>query len=285
MINATVLWEACAGSAALSRALIGAPLRLVPQLGGKGRYATQLLAVAGLAPGQGVEALVWSDPGLWGLVWPELVSPERCLAVVQQLRAWARSAGDDDEGLWREILADPVPADRTAFTASFLVLQAGAIYGRPVEIRDERWWTAGFAHLTRGARQKGFRARLQVNLLADRIEAFARVPWPAVRVFHQRAQNVLHEVCTDLKGALVYIDGPYKLRGAVEVPRTGYADDLGLAEVCDLARHSADGGARVMLSEGGPLAAQLGPGWWSSEVLGGRGRKTGQEWVTANWRV
>ena len=51
MTRPALVWEPCAGSAALSRALVGAPRRLVPWLGGKARLAPVLLAALGLRRG------------------------------------------------------------------------------------------------------------------------------------------------------------------------------------------------------------------------------------------
>jgi hypothetical protein len=83
-----LFWEAFAGSAAVSRCLVGAPMDLVAWLGGKRRVARLLLSVLGLRPRQGARSLLLSDPGPWGWVWPVLLAPESRARVVAVLRQW-----------------------------------------------------------------------------------------------------------------------------------------------------------------------------------------------------
>ena len=138
-----VFWEAFAGTAAVSRCLVGAPMDLVAWLGGKRRVAKLLLRVLGLQPRQGARSLLLSDPGPWGWVWPVLLNPVSRARVVGVLRAWATGcpACSPDGScawcggtgralnaseLWGWLASRPPAVDLAARTAGWLWLQARA---------------------------------------------------------------------------------------------------------------------------------------------------------------
>lgn len=420
MARPTLFWEAFAGTAALSRCLVGAPMDLVAWLGGKRRVAPLLLSVLGLRPRQGAEALLLSDPGPWGWVWPVLLDPAGRARVVAVLRAWATACpacaggadgctwcgatghalgaselwgwlasrppavdmaartagwlwlqaraasgaaiwwgGEQDREGWRQgsaegrpdqpagqrnprgiddgwrssagdgrqqratekgigtgtgthsrgiifpsTLADRVEAlsegrwptstaiwhgscEEAATVAAFLVLQAGNGRGRPVELNDNAWRTAGFAHLTESARAKGFTERLQLPILGDRVDLIGRGDWPADTACAVTSAEALAPLAHGAgKGLVAYFDPPYHVDGERERSRTGYGWDLAHERVLQLAACTADVGARVLINEGGPLAHRLGPGWYSADISAHfTGRVVGEEWITANFPI
>lgn len=465
-----LFWEGFAGTAAVSRCLVGAPLDLVAWLGGKRRVAKLLLRALGLHPRQGARKLLLSDPGPWGWVWPVLLNPVTRIEVVAILRRWAagcpacveagacswcggtgralnaselwgwlasrppavdlaaRTAGwlwlqaraasgaaiwwggeqeERDEAGWqmgrtegreggqvpfekswrqgsadgkldqpagernpgwrmghargagehiagetarregvdrqdlrranprgvdeswrssagdgreqratekgrgtgthsRGIIFPTTLADRieqlaagrwpasTAIwhgsaetIAAFLVLQAGNGRGRPVELSDGAWRTAGFAHLSESAREKGFTERLQLPILGDRVDQLGQGDWPEeIAGAVSSAEAVAPLAHAVGKGLCAFFDPPYHVDGEEERLRTGYGWDLSLERCLQLFATTADTGARVLITEGGPLARRLGPGWHSADITPHfSGRVVGQEWVTANFPI
>lgn len=437
-----LFWEAFAGSAAVSRCLVGAPMDLVAWLGGKRRVAPLLLRVLGLRPRLGARSLLLSDPGPWGWVWPVLLNPATRAKVVAILRAWAaacpaccggadgcswcgatgralnaselwgwlasrppavdlaartagwlwlqaraasgaaiwwddrawqkgtrpdrsqepmaemgwrqgsadgrpdqpagernttrqdlrRSNGRGVDDSWRSsngtgremrasekgrgtgthsrgiifptTLADRVEAlaegrwptstaiwhgscEEAATVAAFLVLQAGNGRGRPVELTDGAWRTAGFAHLSNSAREKGFTERLQLPILGDRVDQIGRGDWPAeVACAVAGAEQVAPLALDAADGLVAFFDPPYHVDGERERSRTGYGWDLAHERVLQLAARTADARAKVLITEGGPLARRLGPGWYSANITAHfTGRVVGEEWITCNFPI
>ena len=323
-----LFWEAFAGSAAVSRCLVGALLDLVPWLGGKRRVAPLLLRVLGLRPRQGARSLLLSDPGPWGWVWPVLLNPATRAQVVAILRAWAAACpaccgGADGcswcgatgralnaSELWGWLASRPPAVDLAARTAgalwrstglsawhgtldeaatvaAFLVLQAGNGRGRPVELTDGAWRTAGFAHLTESAREKGFTERLQLPILGDRVDQIGRGDWPAeVACAVAGAEQVAPLALNAADGLVAFFDPPYHQDGERERSRTGYGWDLAHERVLQLAARTADARAKVLITEGGPLAKRLGPGWHSANITAHfTGRVVGEEWITTNFPI
>lgn len=239
-----LFWEAFAGTAAVSRCLVGAPMDLVAWLGGKRRVAKLLLRVLGLHPRQGARSLLLSDPGPWGWVWPVLLDPVSRARVVAVLRRWATGcpACSPDGAcawcggtgralnaseLWGWLASRPPAVDLAARTAGWLWLQARAASGAAI------WW---------GGEQE------------ERDEAGWRMG-----------------------------EEPSKARRAT---RTGYGWDLEHERVLQLATRAADARAKVLITEGGPLARRLGPGWHSANITAHfTGRVVGEEWITCNFPI
>lgn len=167
--------------------------------------------------------------------------------------------------------------------AAFLTLQAANGRGRPVEVRDGRWSTAGFAHLSDSARSKGFTERLHLPRLADRVDALQVRPWPPPAVLHGSALDAVDLVEAAGPEAVVLLDPPYHRDGDEDRDRTGYGWDLPLEQTLGIAARLADAGVLVEITEGGPLARDLGPGWYSYDLTeASSGVVHGREWLTIN---
>lgn len=177
MKRPALLAELFAGTAALTRYVIGAPMDLVSWLGGKRRLAPTLARAAGLRRGLGAESVLLSDAGTWGWVWPVLLDPLGCAAVEAVLRRWAATCpacegrgegcrvcvrarqpggGPDASDLWAWLAAQPPPAELAERVAGWLWLQARSASGAPV------WWDG-----TRGALVQGSAEILTTNRPAD----------------------------------------------------------------------------------------------------------------------
>jgi len=146
---------------------------LTGYLGSKRRLAAVILRVLGLRAGQGAESVYLQDAGCWGRAWSVLLEPAGARAVAAQLRGWA---GEDPRALWARLAKEPPPASWSAETAAaFLALQAGNARGRPVWRLEGLgpWVTAGYAHLSKSAREGGSRERFRPALLAERVERIA----------------------------------------------------------------------------------------------------------------
>lgn len=170
--------------------------------------------------------------------------------------------------------------------AAFLTLQAANGRGRPVKIRDGRWATAGFAHLSQNAREKGFTERLHLSRLANRVDRLIEVPWPPTGTYQGCASDVVDLVAAAGGEAVAFLDGPYHRDGDQDRDRTGYGWDLPLKQTLQIAARLGDAGARVLITEGGPLARDLGPGWHSYDLTeASSGVVKGREWLTVNARA
>ena len=177
--------------------------------------------------------------------------------------------------------------EEAATVAAFLVLQAGNGRGRPVEMTDGAWRTAGFAHLTESAKEKGFTERLQLPILGDRVDQIGRGDWPADTACAVAGAEQVAPLALDAADGLVaFFDPPYHVDGERERSRTGYGWDLEHERVLQLAARTADARAKVLITEGGPLAKRLGPGWHSANITAHfTGRVVGEEWITANFPI
>ena len=167
--------------------------------------------------------------------------------------------------------------------ASWLVLQTGSARGRPVELQEHGWRTYGFAHPSRGARERGFTSRLHLPRVAGRVEALGGAPWPSTAVLHGRVQEAFWLARELGPRARVLLDPPYHRDGDQDRDRTGYGQDCPLSETLAMADELARARARVVICEGGPLAGDLGPGWRSYDLTERySGVVKGREWITVN---
>lgn len=170
-IRPGLLAEVFAGSAALTRCAVGAPMDLLPWLGSKRRVAHHLLRAAGYQPGCGAEAVLLCDAGTWGWVWPVLLDAELRAGVVGVLRRWSRECpacqgsgmglagaacsvcvraqhpggGPDASDLWRWLASQPPRVELVERVAGWMWLQARSASGAPV------WWDADRAALVQGS--------------------------------------------------------------------------------------------------------------------------------------
>lgn len=108
---------------------------------------------------------------------------------------------------------------------------------------------------------------------AARAEVLHRLAWPPTAILHGRAEGL--EPVGDLRGAVVYLDPPY--RG-----RTAYAADCPRDRVLDLARRWSTAGATVLISEAEPLTEL---GGWDVACLNPGAQARNQEWVTCSRRL
>lgn len=178
----------------------------------------------------------------------------------------------------------PVPSDVMAeVVATWLVLQTGSARGRPVDLEDGRWRTVGYAHLTDTARAKGFTSRLHLPRFTDRIAVIGEPTWPSVACVHGSALDALPMALALGPRARTLLDPPYHRDGDRSRDRTGYGADLPLADTLQMAARLDDARGLVTITEGGPLARDLGPGWFSYDISSHfSGTVKGQEWVTCN---
>lgn len=234
------LVELCCGTGAVSlHALGGKPL--APYLGGKVRYAPQILGVVRELTGA-------ADLGAVHLVdageWPRTLATTRASAsaVADQLLAWAP---EDDRALFDRLRLVPPPADPIERAAAHLYLQARTYRGKPVSADVAGWRTFGFdpedrVHCSLNARPHG-----RVNprpTIAARVRAFGALSWPqATRIEQGDAAEV-----PPRPGAVVYVDPDY-------ADGTAYPYTLPRAAVCALALAWRTAGSAVILSERVPL--------------------------------
>ena len=275
------LIETCAGSAAVTLAVVGGKLPLYYR-GGKRRHARQIAAVLqGLAVEQGAQGFthyVLNEPGMFGTFW----SLVRCAPFRRQLVAELRTMHEGSLGftareLWGLLAAAPVPTGITQRVAAWVALQRHSYAGRPVEIapldpkRDacdqrELWRTSGFigAAADRGAQRDRALAAGNADArrwakssptLADLAAAIEALPQALLRPQDGGAMLTtridarrLHLALLDAP-SVAYIDPPYAGTSC------GYAATLSRANVLTIARRFIFRGYSVVVSEAEPLPA------------------------------
>ena len=263
--------EPCLGAGAVLLALLDPSL--VPfcgYMGGKRKLARPILRHGfGLKPGDGAREVVIAEAGPLGWVWSELLSVERAGRVAEALRAWE---GLDVHSHWLALSKAPIPSDCAQRAAATLFLQAGQALGKSLRVLGDYWKVAGFAHLSKLARAKGFRERILVEPMARRLDAIARaLSRLPVRFHHGDYADALP--AGDLSGWDIYWDPPYQ--GA-----TSYAVDLPRARVLADAQDLRARGATVAVSEAVPLPLRR----WRHLDLTREGGKP--EWLTCSrWPV
>lgn len=247
------LYEACAGSAAVSLAAFGATPPATYR-GGKRRYAKAILHALGIEPLADLRTgirVTLTEPGLWGRAWSLLACGLRdaTVKVLSGMRL-------DGRPLFDQIVDTPPPEEPAEWLASFLALQSAAVLGKEVSIGpDGRWRTAGYATLSTSAVQKGFRERLLPAQLAKRV---AGIPLAFLNSLGARCARA----SVELDGAApthVLIDPPYQ-------GTSGYQAKLARSEVIDLARSWAASGAIVGVCEHEPIEELVAEGWIPMEI-------------------
>lgn len=257
------LYDLPTGYGGLTLYLLGGP-KVVPvagYMGGKRTLAPTIAEALGVQPGLRPDRVVLADAGCPGWVWPELLDQRRAGRLLDQLQSWG---GRDGKELWYQLADAPIPQDPTERAAVILVLQTGNGRARPLEVRGERWKTAGYAHLTHKAVAKGFKARISLPALIKRVQ----------RVVHTLARHPvsfhhgdIFDVLDARAGDLVYLDPDY--RGC-----TPYGFTVPRQRLLDAAEDLRARGVTVGISEAVPLPL---PGWWhlNLTVPGGL-----PEWLT-----
>ena len=275
------LIEACAGSAAVTLAVVGGKLPLYYR-GGKRRHARQIAAVLhGLAVEQGAQGFTsyaLNEPGMFGTFW----ALTRCAPFRRQLVAELRTMHEGSLGftareMWGLLAAAPVPTGITQRVAAWVALQRHSYAGRPVELMLPKpitglrsdplcWSTSGFigAAADRGAQRD--RALAAGNedarrwaksspTLADLAAAIEVLPQALLRPRDGGAMLTtridarrLHLALLDVP-SVVYIDPPYAGTSC------GYAAELSRANVLTIVRRFVSRGYPVVVSEAEPLSA------------------------------
>jgi len=156
-------------------------------------------------------------------------------------------------------VADRVEAIAEAF-ARWIALQEGNHAGKPVDVADGAWKTHGYGHLSQSARDRGFRERLRVDLVADQVEEVAALPWGPQAVVNADVITAVELLPDDLTDCVIYLDPPYQ--GA-----TRYACECERDRVLDLARDLDARGAHVAISEAEPMPLD---GWHVVEITHAR---------------
>lgn len=134
--------------------------------------------------------------------------------------------------------------------------------------------SAGYAHLSDGARARGFTERLRPLILASRVEAIMQLAWPPTTVIHDDATRAAIAPADRM-----VIDPPYQ-------GTCGYGDELTREHVCKLAQAYAEAGATVGVCEAEPLGGTGPlPGWTSTRLRrAGSMQRTApvDEWLTTS---
>lgn len=124
--------EPFAGAAACSLRLVGGRYLAPPVgwMGGKRRYASEILGAMGVPEGR-PSRVVLCDAGPWGWVWPLLLNPETSSLVAAHLREWS---SEHPRSLWDRLAAQPPAESLPERAAGWLWLQARSASGVPI------WW-------------------------------------------------------------------------------------------------------------------------------------------------
>lgn len=187
-----VLVEACAGSAAVTRRLLGAG-RILGYQGGKDGYADAIIQEWEVPK---PEKVLLNDPGSWGIIWTWIIHDRR--SVVEHL---GQLADKPPRELWQNLKRMGLQESTPEAAAMWLCRLAGTYSGAEI---------GGFkgAHKRRPNVDGYIPSR---STLAQRVKELS-LP------VHMRATTAdLGDL--DVSGAWVYIDPPY-------AGRTGYLHSL-----------------------------------------------------------
>ena len=269
-----LLVELCAGTAALSLRLARRDARPpVSRMGSKAAYASAILRVLGLRPGQGATRYGWCEPDPGCRLLLEVYrTPGLAEEVASVLVKWT---GEDPRHLWERLRAEG-PArwgptvDPREVARWVRIITANRLI--PVHWDQDRggWFNSGVGGTTHGGDQ------------------FATSIQSLVTKFLDVDGDLCAEVFTDSRayppteipeGTIAYMDPPY-------VGTTGYGSDLPREEVITIARTWADAGAWVVISEAEPIPELVADGWSKVEITWTRkgGARTfskqQREWLT-----
>jgi hypothetical protein len=257
-----MLVELCAGSAAVSMALLGAkaPCRY---MGGKGRFAKRIISEMNVDR----SPVVLVDPGPWGRVWQILIADLEGVAAALEAMALL-----DPGALYTRCAAERVPADGVEFAAVFLMLQQLNWRSKPVRMKGGAWVASGLDTTM----AFGLAGTPKFGAVAPQLPTVARnlraLDLGSVTAYHSRAEDL-----PPIPGAVVYIDPPY-------LNTEGYSDNLTRSAVLDLSAAWVAVGARVGVSEAEPL-----PGFRAVRI-GSQGKTAGlhdgprrEEWLSLSF--
>ena len=246
------LWaEPFCGTFAVGLALLGGPQVLppCPWQGGKAAFRAVILEALGLAPGIGAEQVLGLDVSPWAEVWATLIDESARRAIIEQYHVWADVS--DQPSFFRH-LRQHAPND----PATWLWMTSRSFSGRGPAAGPKP-----------ELHPRGFR-EYRPEHPARRLEALDSLRWP-VATF-ARASCLAWRWPIDLRGAVVYLDPPY--RGTTGYSAPGQASR---AEVLDLALELHLRGAVVAISEAEPLTL---PGWEFVEITDRRSGLGTRRW-------
>lgn len=265
--------DICCGSGAITLGLLshGRVPPAAGYMGGKQYYADSIVRLMG--GWRRPSRVVLCDAGPWGAWWHLVLVEGQGERVA---RAIARLEGHRLKGAdLHRWLCETRPSDAVEQAAAFIALQASAARGKPVvSLPGGLWRTAGYAHISKSARARGFIERLRPTLLAEQVLTMVMLNWPPTTVVYGDATAVAPV------GGRVVIDPPY-------LDTTSYEDDLARHKVCAIARQHADSGSLVGVCEAEPLGLRPSPlvGWTSTRLRrAGRMPRAAkvEEWLTMN---
>ena len=249
--------ELCAGTAALSLRLQGGRAARPPvsRMGAKTGYATTILSVLGLRPGEGAAHYLWCEPDDGArLMLIAYTDPELRRAAASIIRGWA---SEEPRALWTR-LRDEGPVKGCPPTWPGPTPPYGHEVARWAWL-GVRSWKSGARHGFQVASTKSEKhdggANYGPTTPAGRIDALPTMPATIL----DRATDPP----TLPPGTIAYLDPSY-------VGTTSYADNLPRSEVVRLARAWHEAGALVVVSEAEPIPDLIGDGWHAMEITGGR---------------
>lgn len=266
--------ELCAGTAAVSLRLHGGKRARPPvsRMGAKTGYATAILRVLGLRPGQGYAdgtRYLWCEPDAGvRLLLEAYRDRDLALAAAEIIRSWK---DEDPRALWERLRAEgPVrcPEGLTAREVARWLFAQVCHHSqqalKPIPEMD------GFLHPEDGGRYGASRDDVQ-----RRCCSLPTVP----ATIHPDAREV--EPPPLSREVVAYMDPPY-------VGTTGYADALPREDAVMLARRWDAAGATVCISEAEPIPDLVADGWHAVEITNERRgqrrtfSKQQAEWLTIN---
>jgi hypothetical protein len=238
---------------------------LVSWMGGKRRFAADILSLLDLRPGRPVPAVL-GDASWWGWVWPVVLDSETGPKVSAVLRSWR---GEDPRALWFRLRDDGPYTDPSEAAAQLLWLQARAASGVPV------WWEGGeyagngynYGQRVRDGKRAAEReaeAATQSPLVS--MDGHGRGPYPAWQATgRSRAVRLIQEASSQIDDAgqrqasdprLVAQSGPSKNgRGTCSASMSGNkllaSNGQGVP---------TDAGHKQRESEGGKTGGMIDPG-------------------------
>ncbi len=271
--------EPCCGSAAIALALWGARRPLLPYQGSKWRYRRALQDQFLQAGFEGVPGLIeLYDVGPWGIVAPTVLNRSARAGVVDQLTLMARL---DPRSVYDQLHHHPVPRDSVTYSAQFLFLQRLAYSGKAVGDAGDRWSSPGFntssAYGLPGTERFG-QVNPMIPSLIRVLQGYDAVSNSEPTVVGARCVASVPSERLD-RSTLVYLDPPYQ--GSTAYP----AGDLDRTGVVAIAEGWHGRGARVVISEAGPIPALVERGWTAQRLDAGRSdtspfRGKQEEWIT-----
>lgn len=257
--SAGVFVELCAGTAAVSLALLGgrAP---VPFAGSKRSFVKQLFVEMGVDPSQPPDQIHLVDCSEWGRTLQAMKTSANAIADV--FDTWAEEP--DARELFDRLRTTAPPDDPVLRAAAHLFLQARTYRGKPVYPTEDGWKTHGFDPEHRAeAVNPGSHVRGWYNsrpTLARKLREIAQLDWSRVTIHRMRVQDF-----EPIPSAKVLFDPPY----AGSPVHYGEGIACSRDDVLAVARAHHAAVCDVYVTEGADLASDL-PGFHGRRMLSSR---------------